>query len=136
MGIKMKRIVGVLFFVFVFVQFGHAQNAKPVFSFCGKTGDVTMTWDEFMACKKELVTVDKNASISSFILTIKKAGKKDYEFVEFPAKGNTFTKGAMDTIEKLHKEKKLGDKLEITNVEVVQSGKAAKQVPGMVITLN
>jgi len=132
----MKKSISILFFVFVFVHLGFTQNEKPVFSFCGKTGEVTMTWDEFMACKKELVTIDKNVSISSFILTIKKAGKKDYEFVEFPAKGNTFTKGAMDTIEKLHKEKKLGDKLEITNVEVVQSGKAAKQAPGMVIILN
>lgn len=129
----MKYILSIVFFVLV--QLSFAQD-KPAFSFCDKTGDVTMTWDEFMACKKQIVTLDKNASISSFILTIKKKEKKDYVFVEFPAKGNTFTKGAMDMIEKLHTEKKLGDKLEITNVEVVQSGKAAKQVPGMVITLN
>lgn len=131
----MKSIVSVMFFILVSIQSGQAQDTKPAFSFCDKTGDVTMTWDEFMACKKQLVTLDKNASISSFILTIKKAGKRDYEFVEFPAKGNMFTKGAMDTMEKLRKEKKLGDKIEISNVEVVQSGKAAKQVPGMIITI-
>ena len=130
----MKYILSIVFFIFVVAQSVSAQE-KPAFSFCDKTGDVTMTWDEFMACKKQLVTLDKNASISSFILTIKKAGKRDYVFVEFPAKGNTFTKGAMDEIEKLRKEKKLGDKIEISNVEVVQSGKAAKQVPGMVITI-
>jgi hypothetical protein len=38
-------------------------------------------------------------------------------------------------MEQLRKDKKLGDKIEISNVEVVQSGKAAKQVPGMVITI-
>ncbi len=130
----MKYILSIVFFIFVVAQSVSAQE-KPAFSFCEKTGDVTMTWDEFMACKKELITLDKKASISSFILTIKKAGKKDYVFVEFPAKGNTFTKGAMDEMEKLRKEKKLGDKIEISNVEVVQSGKAAKQVPGMVITI-
>ena len=129
----MKYILSIVFFVLV--QLSFAQDTKPAFSFCDKTGDVTMTWDEFMACKKQLVTLDKNASISSFILTIKKAGKRDYEFVEFPAKGNMFTKGAMDEMEKLRKEKKLGDKIEISNVEVVQSGKAAKQVPGMIITI-
>ena len=128
----MKYILSIVFFVLV--QLSFAQE-KPAFSFCDKTGDVTMTWDEFTACKKQLVTLDKNASISSFILTIKKAGKRDYVFVEFPAKGNTFTKGAMDEMEKLRKEKKLGDKIEISNVEVVQSGKAAKQVPGMIITI-
>ena len=130
----MKYILSIVFFIFVVAQSVSAQE-KPAFSFCEKTGDVTMTWDEFIACKKQLVTLDKNASISSFILTIKKAGKRDYVFVEFPAKGNTFTKGAMDEMEKLRKEKKLGDKIEISNVEVVQSGKAAKQVPGMVITI-
>ena len=95
-----------------------------------------MTWDEFMVCKKELVSLDKNVAISSFILTIKKAEKRDYVFIEFPSKGNTFTKGAMEMIEKLHKDKKLGDKLEIGTVEVLQSGKAAKKAPGMIITLN
>ena len=130
----MKYILSIVFFIFVVAQSVSAQE-KPAFSFCEKTGDVTMTWDEFIACKKQLVTLDKNASISSFILTIKKAGKREYVFVEFPAKGNTFTKGAMDEMEKLRKEKKLGDKIEISNVEVVQSGKAAKQVPGMVITI-
>ncbi len=130
----MKYVVSLLFFVLV--SFQATGQEKPAFSFCGKTGDITMTWDEFLACKKEIVTLDKAASVSSFIVTIKKKEKKEFVFVEFPAKGNAFTKGAMDMIEKLQAEKKLGDKIEITNVEVVQSGKAAKQVPGMVITLN
>lgn len=130
----MKHLFSILFFVFVAVQV-NAQE-KPAVSFCGKIGEITTTWDEFMACKKEIVTLDKAASISSFIVTIKKKEKKDYVFVEFPAKGNQFTKGAMDAIQQLHKDKKLGDKIEITNVQVVQSGKAAKEVPGIVITIN
>ena len=67
----MKYILSIVFFIFVVAQSVSAQE-KPAFSFCEKTGDVTMTWDEFIACKKQLVTLDKNASISSFILTIKK----------------------------------------------------------------
>jgi len=35
----------------------------------------------------------------------------------------------------LHTDKKLGDKLLISGVQLVQSGKSAKEVPGMVITL-
>lgn len=132
----MKYIVSIVFFILVSVQYGQAQNTKPAFSFCGKTGECKMTWDEFMACKKELESVDKNVAISSFILTIEKAEKKDYVLLEFPAKGNKITKQAMDMIEKLHKEKKLGSKIEIDTVEVVQSGKAAKRVPGMIIILN
>lgn len=131
----MKYIFKIAVLIFISVQ-SFAQNAKPLYSFCGKTGDCTMTWDEFMACKKELITTDKNSSISSFRLTIQKAKKKDYEFLEFPQKGNGFSKASLDKIEELHKDKKMGNKVEIDAVEVVQSGKAAKQLPGMIITLN
>ncbi len=126
----------ILRIVFVVVISGYTSFAQaPAFSFCGKSGDCSMTWDEFTACKKELITTDKNVSISSFVLTIKKAQKKDFVFVEYPANGNTLSKASVEMIEKLHKDKKLGDKLEIGTVEVVQSGKAAKKVTGMVITL-
>lgn len=132
----MKYILKIAFILVVSTLVSFAQDPKPAFSFCGKTGECKMTWDEFMACKKELESIDKNVAISSFILTIEKAEKKDYVLLEFPAKGNKITKQAMDMIEKLHKDKKLGSKLEIDTVEVVQSGKAAKRVPGMVIILN
>lgn len=95
-----------------------------------------MTWDEFSKCKKELVTNDKKLSIGSFILTITKKEKKDSVFVEFPAKGSMFSKSALETIEKLHKDKKLGTKVLIEAVQVLESGKEARKVPGMVITLN
>ncbi len=131
----MKYILRITFIVLIGIQVSFVQDTKPAFSFGGKTGDCTMTWDEFYACKKELTTLDKNTSISSFILTVKKAVKKDFVFVEYPSKNNQFGKGAMTAIEQLHKDKKLGDKITIDGVEVVQSGKAAKQVPGMVITI-
>lgn len=130
---RMKYRFIVTFIVLILVQKSFAQ--APAFSFCGKTGDCTMTWDEFMACKKELVTIDKNTSISSFRLTVQKAQKKDFIFLEFPQKGNAFSKASLDIIEKLHKDKKLGGKLEVDAIEIVQSGKAAKKVSGMVITL-
>ena len=127
-------VFGIAFFFLTIASF--AQNTKPAFSFCGKSVECTMTWDEFMACKKELTPIDKNTSISSFVLTIRKAEKKDFIFLEFPSKGNAFSKASIEMIEKLHKEKKLGEKLEIDAVELVQSGKAAKKVSGMIIILN
>lgn len=132
----MKYIFRIAFIVLIGIQVSFVQGTKPAFSFCGKTGDCTMTWDEFIACKKELTTLDNSVSISSFVLTVKKVVKKDFVFEEYPSKSNKFGKGAMEAIEKLHKDKKLGDKLLIDGVEVVQSGKAAKQVPGMIITIN
>ena len=132
--LRMKYKFIVTFIVLTSIQALYAQT--PAFSFCGKTGDCTMTWDDFNKCKKELVTTDKNVSISSFRLTIQKAKKKDFVFLEFPQKGNSFSKASLDMIEELHKDNKLGSKLEVDAVEVVQSGKAAKKVPGMIITLN
>lgn len=129
----MKYRFIVTFIVLISVQVSFAQ--APAFSFCGKTGDCTITWEEFMACKKELIVSDKNVSISSFRLTVQKAKKKEFVFLEFPQKGNAFSKASLDMIEELHKDKKLGSKLEVDAVEVVQSGKAAKKLPGMVITL-
>ncbi len=128
----MKCILKIVFVLFISANtFAQA----PAFSLCEKTGDCTITWNEFTKCKKQLVTTDKNISISSFRLTIQKAKKKEFIFVEFTEKGNAFSKASLDMIEELHKDKKLGSKLEIDAVEVVQSGKAARKVPGMVITL-
>ncbi len=131
----MRHFLRITFILFISIQAVGAQT-KPAFSLCGKTGDCTMTWEEFTTCKKELTTTDPAVSIGSFIVTVKKANKKDFEFLEFPAKGNKFSAAALEMIEKLHKDKKLGDTIAIDTVEVVQSGKAAKKVPGMVITLN
>jgi len=114
----------------------HAQKGAPVYSLCGKTGNATMTWDEFMSCKKELVTTDTKLSVGSYIVTLTKAEKKDTTYIEFPVKGNVFSKSAQESIEKLRKDKKLGNKVLIEAVQILESGKEARKVPGMIITLN
>jgi hypothetical protein len=124
-----------LIFVFSMLS-GFAQKEKALYSMCGKTGNCSMTWDEFISCKKELITNDKSVSINSFILTIQKAEKRDTIQIEYPSKGNAFSKQALESIEKLHKDKKMGNKVLIEAVQVVQSGKEARKVPGMVIILN
>jgi hypothetical protein len=131
-GVKTRFLIAALFTVFSIGM--HAQNA--VYTLCGKSGNCTMTWDEFTQCKKSLLTVNKEMSVSSFVVTVKKLGKKDVEFLEFSSKSNSFPKEALQMIDELKKDKKLGDKIEISNVQVVQSGKAARQVDGMIITLN
>ncbi|MGQ0830015.1 MAG: hypothetical protein ACT4ON_16630 [Bacteroidota bacterium] len=129
----MKYVLKISLVLFITAQ-SFAQN--NLYSFCGKSGDCTMTWEEFMECKKELVSTDKNASISSFVVTIQEIKKKDFIFSEYPAKGNVFSKASLDMIKELRKKKKIGNKLLIDNVEIVQSGKAAKKASAMVITLN
>lgn len=95
-----------------------------------------MTWDEFTACKKEIISTDIKVQVGSFILFVPKNEKKDSTMIEFQIKGNLFNKQAKETIEKLHKDKKLGKKLVIEAVEVLESGKPARKVTGLTITLN
>jgi hypothetical protein len=135
MGVNYKGFK-IVFLILISAHISFAQKTAPVYSLCGKTGDCSMTWDEFSKCKKELVATNKGLSIGSFILTITKLNKKDSVYVEFPAKGNAFSKSALETIEQLHKDKKLGTKMLIEAVQVLESGKEAKKVSGMVIMLN
>jgi hypothetical protein len=130
----MKNLFVVLLFSIAFNAF--SQKEKPLYSFGGKTGNCSMTWDDFMSCKKELTSIDKTVSVNSYILTIQKAEKKDTVQIEYPSRGNAFSKQAIESIEKLHKDKKMGNKVVIDAVQIVQSGKEARKVPGMTITLN
>jgi hypothetical protein len=134
----MNRIFKVFFLLFISIAVltSFIQKEKPLYSFGGKTGNCTMTWDEFLACKKELVTNDKALMVGSFLLTISKVTKKDSLQIEYPAKGNAFSKAANESIKSLHDDKKMGRKVTIDHVMIQESGKAAREVPGMIIILN
>jgi hypothetical protein len=131
----MNLTIKAILLILISTQVTFAQKEKPLYSFCGKTGSCTMTWDEFTKCKKELVP-EKGVSIGSYVLTIQKAEKKDTVQIEYVCKGNAFSKQANESIEKLHKDKKMGSKVLIEGVEVLQSGKESRKVPGMIIILN
>jgi hypothetical protein len=130
----MNHISKVILIILISTQISSAQKEKALYSFCGQSGNCIMTWDEFMKCKKELVP-EKGVSIGSYVLTIQKAEKKDTVQIEYISKGNAFSKQAAESIEKLHKDKKMGNKVLIEGVEVLQSGKESRKVPGMIITL-
>jgi hypothetical protein len=130
----MKELLTILLLTVTLSAF--SQKEKPLYSFGGKTGNCSMTWEEFMSCKKELTATDKGITVNSFILTIQKAEKKDTIQIEYPSRANAFSKQAIESIEELHKKKKMGNKVLIEAVQVVQSGKEARKVGGMVITLN
>jgi len=133
----MNRIFKIVFLLLLTTTASsYAQKNTPLYSLCGKTGNCSMTWDEFMSCSKQLTPIDKKIQVSSFILTIYKAEKKDTIQIEYPSKGNMFSKQALESIEKLHKDKKMGNKVLIEAVQVVESGKDARKVPGMTISLN
>jgi hypothetical protein len=131
----MRKLLSAVLIFLIGTGAAFAQKEKPPFSFCGNTGNCTMTWEEFMSCKKELVPNNSNIKIGSFMLTIMKAEKKDTISIEYASKGNVFSKSAVESIAALHKKKKMGNKVVIDAVQVLESGKDARRAPGMVITL-
>jgi hypothetical protein len=131
MGVKFLSVLS----VFLFTALSASAQGKAELSFCGKTGNQSMTWEEFSACKKELVAIDKNLKINSFIVLVGKAEKKDTVWTEYISKGSTFSKTAIEAMEKLHKNKKMSNTIKIEAVEILQSGRDGRKVPGMTITL-
>jgi hypothetical protein len=128
--------ISCLFLLFISLS-SFAQKEAPLYSFGGKTGNCGMSWDEFLAAKKELAPTDKSVTVGSFILTIMKGqGKKDSISIEYPSHGSLFGKAATESIEQLHKDKKMGNKVMIDAVQILQSGKEARKVPGMIIWLH
>lgn len=133
---SMKNLLLLTLVILGCLSSASAQKAKaPAFSVCGKSGDCTMTWDEFLNCKKALTPLDKTQSIGNWVLTIQKAEHKDTVVIEFITKGPMFSKSALDAIAELHKKKKMGGTVLIDQVMVLQSGKDAHKVPGMTIYL-
>lgn len=127
------KAFSILISLIVLVAF---TQKTPTFSFCGKTGNTSMSWDEFIACKKELTVTDSKTSINSFMVTIQKAEKKDTLSVQYKCKKNQFSPTLLEAIEKLHKSKKMGNKILIEDVELLQSGQAARKDPGITIMLH
>jgi hypothetical protein len=127
------RIAALLIFLFLFTGVS-AQTRE--FSFCGKNNaEVSMSWDEFLSCKKELIPRDKGVTINSFVLTIAMPQKKDTVWTEYICKGNVVSKTALAAIDKLHKNGKMGNTVKIDAVEVLQSGREGRKAAGMTITL-
>lgn len=132
----MTRNFQLTLLLFLLATVSFAQKGTPLYSLCGKSGNCAMSWDEFMSCRKVLAPVDKSIQIGTFMVTIQQASKKDTLSIEFPSKGGVFSKSSLETIEKLHKQKKMGGKVVIDAVQILQSGKDARKGPSMTIYLN
>jgi len=52
----MKYILKIAFVLFISAQ--SIAQGTAAYSFCGKSGDCTMTWYEFLACKMKLVQTE------------------------------------------------------------------------------
>lgn len=133
--LEMKKTVSIVLLILVLSPLGFAQATKAEYSFGGKSGNSTMTWEEFLSCKKELKVLNKDLMIGSFLVTVSKLQKKDSTQIEHPCKNNLFSKAATESIKELHDDKKLGRTVVIDHVQIQQSGKAARVASPMIITI-
>lgn len=90
------------------------QNEKPFFTFCGKSGNFYMTFDEFKNCKKELIPINNNLIISAFTLSCSADGK----FWDFTSTGNAFSKEQNDALGKLISNPTFGNRILIENIQI------------------
>ena len=133
---KIKNILFLIAVVTTLNVFSQNQNTKTLYTFGGKSGNCTMTWDEFKKCKKELTPIDKSLKINSFnisILVVSPDGK-DSTYTDFSNTGNAFSSQANETFDILISGKHVSNKILIEEVQIAEGDKIIK-VPGMVITL-
>lgn len=125
----MKKLL-VLFVALLSIS-AYGQDRKYA-SFCDKTGDITMTWDEFSSCKKELGMIEPNLMVISFVMSIKANGV----FTDYVCKENIMSSQAVEALEKLHKEKTFEGKILIEEVMVKGvNSTGIRKVPGLAITI-
>lgn len=133
---KKKIMISLVVILTTLNVFAQNKAEKYVFTFCGKTGDCTLSVDEFKKCKKELTLIDENVKINSFIVSmlVTTAESKEGIYVDYVNTGNVFNKETNEAIEKLISEKKLAVKILIEAVEISQ-GERKSKVPGMIINV-
>ena len=74
----MKKFFTLLLLTITVGSFAQKAKTEPMFTFAGKSGaNISMTWDEYSKCKKELTPVDKNVTIKSFIVSLLIINGKD-----------------------------------------------------------
>ena len=131
----MKKIFAILFIAAALNAYAQGK-AEPVYlyTFAGKGGDISMTWDEFSKCKMELITIDKSITIKSFNVSVLVINGKDSTYTDYANQGNVFGSDAIATLKTLQ-DKKIANKILIEEVVIRKDDKEVK-VPGMVIKLN
>ncbi len=128
---KTKSIILFVAIALTINAFSQKQNEKFLYTFCGKSGDCTMTLDEFKKCK-ELTTITNSIKINSFHIVIGKEGT----YADYFNTGSVYSSQTVTAIEKAINEKKInaGSKILIDEVQLSQGDKIVK-VSGMVITV-
>ncbi len=131
----MKKFFTVILIIVSLNAFAQGKaSPSPTYTFAGKAGEVSMTWDEFSKSKKELTPIDKGITIKSFHVSVLVINEKDSSYSDYSNQGNMFSGQAIEAMERLH-EKKLTNKILIEEVVINKGDKEAK-APGMVIKLH
>ena len=120
-------------FLMLFTEAISAQEDKPLFTFCGQSGTITMSWKEFSKCKTEITPIDTTARIISFTVSILTVFNHDTTWVDRPNTGNQFDEETKKTLNKLYNTGKIANQLLIN--EVILSNHKDEAAPKMTINL-
>jgi hypothetical protein len=134
-NVKIKLIFLIVAVGFSVKVFG--QDTKSLYTFCGKSDNCTISFNEFKSCIKELTKTEKDLKIKSFIISAQVISPvtKEKFFEDHPNVGNDFSKETIEWLEKALKEKRLvNNRFLIEDVRIEQSGKMIK-APEMIVKL-
>jgi hypothetical protein len=134
---KIKPVLLIVVVVSLFIAFSQKQSANRLYTFCDKTGDCTMSFDEFKKCAKTLNTIEKDLKVLSFVVSAKviTPDKKGSYFEDYPNMGSSFSNATIEWLEKIIAEKRLdNNRILIEEVKLIQGDKTLK-TSGMIIKL-
>ena len=131
---KTKTMIMLVVIFTTLNTFAQKEAVKPVYTFCGKSGDCTINLEDFKNAKKELTTIDKNVKVTSFnvSLLVISADTKDSVYVDYSNSGNVFSQQSTEAVEKFLSQKQIVGKILIEEVKVSEGDKTWKTA-GMVI---
>jgi hypothetical protein len=136
------KIIIVFIVLATATAFVQKQEGKALYTFCGKSGECTMTFDDWKNCSKELIPISKSFKINSFKIQIKSLslwenslGKKDTVCDTIYNVGAVFSDDNIRRIENSVRAKRLVGKLKIIAVDVLSENKKW-MAPDMSIKIN
>ncbi len=130
----MKKFVTILLLSLTMTAFAQKAKMEPMFTFAGKSGDISMTWDEFSKAKKELSPAGSVTSIKSFTISVLVVSDKGSVYIDYANPGNKFSAESIAAIEKMQKSATPGNQILVESV-IVNKDKQEVKSPGMLIKL-
>lgn len=122
----MKKIFTILLLAITLGAVAQKAKLAPVYTFAGKSSEISMTWDEYSKSKKELTPVDNGVTIKSFTVSILVTNGAGSVYIDHANSGAAFTTQTVSEIEKMHNNPNFGGTLFFSSVIIIKDNKEQK----------